>query len=113
MTTERLVEAQRLSALASQMGDVPPTIVAGDFNNHDEPEVIAALPGTELAPAPATNPSESPIQQLDHVLVPTGSTLVDMSVPEGDEGWAELSDHLPLIVTFSLDWVDTERDSST
>lgn len=113
MTGERLVEAQRVSDLAARTGDVAPAIVAGDFNNHAEPAVIAALPGTELAPAPATNPSESPTQQLDHVLVPTGSTLIGMSVPEGDERWAELSDHLPLIVRFSLDWANTERDSST
>jgi len=111
MTTERLVEAQRLSALAAQMGDVPPIIVAGDFNNHGEPEVVAALPGIEIAPAPATNPSESPNQQLDHVLVPTGSTLADMSVPEGDESWAELSDHLPLIVRFSLARFDPESST--
>lgn len=109
MAAERLAEAGRVSTIAARLGDASPTIVAGDFNNHAEPDVIDALPGRELSPAPATNPSESPDQHLDHVMVPTGSTLIDMSVPIGDHGWAELSDHLPVTVRFGLDWVQGDR----
>lgn len=102
MADERLTEAARISAIAARFDDEIPVIVAGDLNNHDEPEVISALPGDELSPAPATNPSESPHQHLDHVLVPAGSTLESMRVPTGDDRWAELSDHLPVTVRFTL-----------
>lgn len=102
MSAERLAEAHSISAISARLGDAPPAIVAGDLNNHGEPEVICALPGEELSPTPATNPSESPNQHLDHVLVPHGSTLIDTTVPQGDERWAELSDHLPVIVRFEL-----------
>lgn len=113
MSAERLAEAHHISAISARLGDTLPVIVAGDLNNHGEPAVIGALPGDELSPAPATNPSESPEQRLDHVLVPHGSTLIDTMVPRGDEGWAELSDHLPVTVRFELATADDEAGDST
>lgn len=109
MSDERLVEAVRIDAIATRAGDSPPTIVAGDMNNHDEPGVIDALPGVELECVPPTNPSEAPRQRLDHVLVPPGSTEVEVRVPNGGDSWAELSDHLPVTVRFSLEWVRCDR----
>ena len=102
LSAERLAEATQISTIACRFGDDLPIIVAGDFNNHDQPDVIGALPGVELTAAPATNPSEAPKQHLDHVLVPSGSIAIDTAVPTGSDRWAALSDHLPLTVRFEL-----------
>lgn len=103
---ERVSEAQRIADIARQHADAPPMIIAGDLNDPYEPAVIAALPGIEAITAPLSSPSLAPIQALDHVLVPPAATAVSVSAPAGSEAWAELSDHLPVTVRFSLEWVD-------
>lgn len=105
MHEQRRREARRVNEIARRLGDQPPSVVAGDFNDDDSPEIINALPGIEAIAAPATNPSDAPTGSLDHVLVPPRATGVSTSAPGGGHGWAELSDHLPLTVRFSLDWV--------
>lgn len=102
---QRRDEATRIAALVRAGGDVPPAVVAGDLNDDGEPQIIAALPGIEAVSAPPSNPSEAPTGALDHVLVPAESTGVSVSAPAGGAEWAELSDHLPVTVRFTLDWV--------
>ena len=80
-------------------------MVAGDLNDAGEPKIIAVLPGIEVLSAPCTNPASAPTKALDHVLVPPEATDVSISAPTGGERWAELSDHLPVTVRFTLDWV--------
>lgn len=105
MERERADEARRIAALAASLGAGPPTIVAGDLNDDGSPEIIAALPGLELLDPPPTNPAERPTQAIDHVLVPADATGGSVSAPAGGPEWAQLSDHLPLTVRFTLDWV--------
>ncbi len=98
----RRLEAARVSELVANIGDDPPPIVAGDFNDADDPGIIEALPGTEHVVPNMTNPSEAPTQLLDHVLLPADVTDVEVSVPAGGAGWAAISDHLPVTVRFSI-----------
>ena len=102
---ERLAEATRIAEIVEAHGDAPPSLVAGDLNDAGEPQIIAALPGIEVLSAPLTNPARSPEQALDHVLVPPAATGVSVSAPIGGDDWADLSDHLPVTVRFTLDWV--------
>ena len=81
-------------------------MVAGDFNDADEPAVIGELPGVEGPATVNTNPSDAPRQRIDHVLVPDKATDITVRVPEGGAEWAALSDHLPVTTTFALDWVE-------
>jgi endonuclease/exonuclease/phosphatase family metal-dependent hydrolase len=106
MEAQRLVEADRVAVLAESLGDSPPVIVAGDFNDHGSTEVIDRLPGVEHLAPPATNPSALPVKHLDHVLLPVKARNVSVSVPAGNDEWAALSDHLPLTVRFGLDWIE-------
>ena len=105
LRTARLHEATRIAELAVQHGASPPTVVAGDFNDHDDPEIIGILPGIEAVPPPPTNPAAAPTQALDHVLVPPDTSDVSVSVPAGGREWAALSDHLPVTVRFTMSWV--------
>lgn len=102
---ERLDEAQRIADLSTLHGESPPVIVAGDLNDPGEPAVIATLPGIEAMAPPLSNPAHAPAQAIDHVLVPPAARSVSVSAPTGGESWAELSDHLPVTVRFTLDWV--------
>ena len=95
-------EAARVSELVANIGDDPPPVVAGDFNDADDPSIIEALPGTEHVVPNMSNPSEAPTQLLDHVLLPAQATDVDVSVPAGGADWAAISDHLPVTVRFNL-----------
>ncbi len=105
MSTERRAEALRVAEIVAEHGDAPPAVVAGDFNDDADGSVIYALPGVEHAiPAP-TNPAGDPTQTLDHVLLPGDATQVAVSVPGGGPEWARRSDHLPVTVRFTLDWV--------
>lgn len=106
LSEDRLTEATRIAEIIQSHGDAPPAVVAGDLNDAGEPQIIAALPGIEVLSAPFTNPAGEPVQALDHVLVPPDATGVSISVPSGGREWAELSDHLPVTVRFTLDWVD-------
>ncbi len=105
LRAERLDEATRIAELAAAFGDTPPAIVAGDLNDAGEPEIIATLPGIEVISAPLTNPADAPTKALDHVLVPAAADDVSVTAPAGGPEWAALSDHLPVTVRFSLDWV--------
>ena len=102
---ERRTEAERVRNLVAEHGDTPPAIVAGDFNAGPDEEVISILPGIEAIEVPPTNPSEAPTQHLDHVLVPPAARHVSVSVPGASQEWAALSDHLPVTVRFTLDWI--------
>jgi len=104
-TQDRLDQAQRVAALVAEHGGAP-AIVAGDLNDADEPGVLDALPGIEGTATAATNPSDTPTQRIDHVLVPDAATEIAVKVPAGGAEWGALSDHLPVTTTFSLDWVE-------
>ncbi len=97
----RRAEAQRVSELVASIGDDPPPVVAGDFNDADDPSIIELLPGVEHIAAPMSNPSEAPSQALDHVLLPARAQHVQVSAPEGSSQWAAISDHLPVTVRFT------------
>ncbi len=105
LSAERMNEAARISEIVAMHGDAPPAIVAGDLNDQNDPGLIDALPGVEHVASPVTNPSEHPTQSLDHVLLPLDAREVSVSAPAGGADWAELSDHLPVTVRFTLDWV--------
>jgi endonuclease/exonuclease/phosphatase family metal-dependent hydrolase len=98
----RRSEALRVSELVAGIGDDPPPVVGGDFNDADDPSIIDALPGVEHVPAPMSNPSEAPNQALDHVLLPGHAREVEVSAPDGGPQWAAISDHLPVTVRFAL-----------
>lgn len=98
----RRSEAARVRKLVASIGDDPPPVVAGDFNDADDPSIIDALPGTEPVRPAMTNPAEAPTQLLDHVLVPAGASQVTVSVPSGGATWAAISDHLPVTTRFTL-----------
>ena len=102
---ERLTEATRVTAIAAAHGDAPSAVVAGDFNDADDTSIIAALPGLEAMAPPFTNPASAPTQTLDHVLIPAAACNVAVTVPAGGAEWAALSDHLPVTVRFTMDWV--------
>ncbi|MEY2521939.1 MAG: hypothetical protein QOJ66_504 [Ilumatobacteraceae bacterium] len=98
---ERIAQARRVLPLIANR---QPAVVAGDFNAVDELEVIrefgaAALvdPGGEYS-----NPSIAPRQRLDYVLIPESATVTAQVTPEGGESWNQLSDHLPVLVEFSV-----------
>jgi endonuclease/exonuclease/phosphatase family metal-dependent hydrolase len=98
----RRAEALRVSELVASIGDDPPAVVAGDFNDAGDPSIIDALPGVEHVAAPMSNPSETPTQALDHVLLPENAVDVEVDAPAGGEQWAAISDHLPVTVRFTL-----------
>lgn len=98
----RRAEAVRVRYLVASIGDEPPAVVAGDFNDAGDPSVIENLPGVEHVPAPMSNPSDVPTQSLDHVLLPAHASNVEVSAPDGSEQWAAISDHLPVTVRFTL-----------
>jgi len=98
----RRSEATRVSELVASIGDDPPPIVAGDFNDAGDPSIIEILPGVEHVVPSMSNPSAVPVQLLDHVLLPETATDVTVAVPSGGEDWAAISDHLPVTVRFTL-----------
>ena len=105
----RRSEAERVKQIVTAIGEDPPPIVAGDFNDADDPTIIAALPGIEYIAPSNTNPSRQPTQVLDHVLLPATALDVSVDVPGGGGDWEVISDHLPVTVRFSLQRV-TEGD---
>ena len=46
------------------------------------------------------------MKRLDHVLLPPEAESVTVSVPGGGGHWPEISDHLPVTVRFTMQWVD-------
>ena len=98
----RRAEASRVNELVANIGDDPPAVVAGDFNDAGDRSIIDLLPGIEHVAAPMSNPSDAPIQSLDHVLLPDAARDVEVTVPSGGADWAAMSDHLPVTVRFIL-----------
>lgn len=98
---ERIAQARRVASL---VGDRRPAVIAGDLNAVDEAEVIREFRGLGLVDPGGdfSNPSISPRQRLDYVLVPDGATVTARLTPEGGERWHQLSDHLPVLVEFSI-----------
>lgn len=98
---ERIAQARRMLPLIEGRR---PAVVAGDLNAVDEPEVIREF-GTSGLVDPGgdyTSPSIAPNQRLDYVLVPDSATVTAQLTPDGGESWHHLSDHLPVLVEFSV-----------
>jgi endonuclease/exonuclease/phosphatase family metal-dependent hydrolase len=87
-------------------------LIAGDFNDHQRPDIVEILNGDQNHEAwtyaqsrsrnGLTNPTKNPYQRLDHILVPRTSAIKHVEVPDTDQSWIELSDHLPVITTINL-----------
>lgn len=102
----RLEQASEVRALIDRHGGAP-AIVAGDLNDHGEPDIVARLGLADAVgnPPASTSPADHPVHRLDHVLVPVDAQVDDVDVPAGGAEWAALSDHLPLTARFSQTWV--------
>ena len=49
-----------------------------------------------------SNPAIAPRQRLDYVLVPDSAAVTANVTPAGGDRWNDLSDHLPVLVAFSV-----------
>jgi endonuclease/exonuclease/phosphatase family metal-dependent hydrolase len=100
--------AQGLHLAGRIRADAPyvPTVLAGDLNVGDDViEVMRAFSEVGGLVDPGgddTNPAVQPVRRLDYVLVPAGATVDAVDTPEGGQEWHELSDHLPVTVTFTV-----------
>jgi endonuclease/exonuclease/phosphatase family metal-dependent hydrolase len=87
-------------------------LIAGDFNDHQRPDIVNILNAennhdawthsTSRSRNGLTNPTKTPYQRLDHILVPHTSAVEYVEVPDTNNDWATLSDHLPVIATINL-----------
>jgi len=87
-------------------------LIAGDFNDHQRPDIVNILNAEHNQDAwtnsmsrsrnGLTNPTKTPYQRLDHILVPRTSAVEHVEVPDTNNEWATLSDHLPVIATINL-----------
>ena len=87
-------------------------LIAGDFNDHHRPDIVNILNAEHNQDAwnyaqsrsrnGLTNPTKTPYQRLDHILVPRTSAIKHVEVPDANNDWATLSDHLPVIATINL-----------
>ncbi len=98
---QRIAQARRVAAL---VGAARPAVVAGDLNAVDEAEVIREFGGLGLVDPGGddSNPSIAPSRRLDYVLIPEAAMVSAQLTPEGGERWHEISDHLPVLVEFSV-----------
>jgi len=98
---ERIAQAGRLVAM---VGDRRPAVVAGDFNAEDELEVIREFRPLDLVDPGGddSSPAIAPHQRIDYVLIPASATVSSRLTPLGGEPWHQLSDHLPVLVEFSV-----------
>lgn len=118
LAEQRRAEVDRLIMALDEFGAGRAALVVGDVNDHPGQFAHAKLLGlgwrdawTEVhgdqpEPAGATNwtagprHGRPPTQRLDYVLVPAGWTVdrVETGRPDDDgfDGWAVLSDHLPV-----------------
>ncbi|MFM8266784.1 MAG: endonuclease/exonuclease/phosphatase family protein [Ilumatobacteraceae bacterium] len=98
---ERIDQARRAVEIVVREGRC---VVAGDLNGDDEVEVLREfrVAGLDDAGGDATSPSHVPTAHLDRVLVPTDAVVRATSVPDADDRWTRLSDHLPLVVSVLL-----------
>lgn len=98
---DRIAQARRVAAI---IGARRPAVVAADLNAVDEVEVIREF-GTAGLMDPggdSSNPSIAPVRRLDYVLIPETATVTARLTPDGGERWHALSDHLPVLVEFSV-----------
>ncbi len=95
-----------------------PEVLSGDLNAPDEPATLLPFTGiglrdawrlVQIAPG-FTNPSGAPYQRLDYVLTGTNITVLHAQVAPGTADWPRLSDHLPLLVSASI---ETGTDTTT
>jgi endonuclease/exonuclease/phosphatase family metal-dependent hydrolase len=87
-------------------------LIAGDFNDHQRHDIVEILNDDQNLEAwtyaksrsrnGLTNPTKNPYQRLDHILAPRTHTIARVEVPDTDQSWIELSDHLPVITTINL-----------
>lgn len=119
----RLVQARRALQWINAAGPAP-VVIAGDFNDHADVEVVTTLcagqrrdawgAAADRSPGSgATCPTDVPTQRLDHVLVPADATVVRAHVPAGGHPWTTISDHLPLVVTFEDEWADGDGPTAS
>ena len=104
-------QAQRLRKIIDAHRQLP-TVIAGDFNDYQRPDIVKILNGDKNHDAwtyaqsrsrnGQTNPTKNPYQRLDHILVPRTHTIARVEVPDTDQSWIQLSDHLPVIATISF-----------
>ena len=101
---DRRIEQAARVADRVRADPAPLSIVVGDLNTTGEVavEVLREFRAVGLFDAGGTvsNPSTSPYQRIDYVLLPTTARVLISSTPAGGEEWARLSDHLPVTVTF-------------
>lgn len=108
---EGTTQAQRLREIIDTHGQHP-TVIAGDFNDHQRPDIVNLLNSDKNHDAwtyalsrsrnGLTNPTKNPYQRLDHILVPRTFAVEHVEVPDTNNDWATLSDHLPAIATINL-----------
>jgi endonuclease/exonuclease/phosphatase family metal-dependent hydrolase len=98
---ERIAQAARV---VSMVGERRPAVVAGDFNSSDEVEVLREFRWLDLVDPGGddTSPAIAPMQRIDYVLVPESANVTSTITPIGGEPWHQLSDHLPVLVEFSV-----------
>jgi endonuclease/exonuclease/phosphatase family metal-dependent hydrolase len=87
-------------------------LIAGDLNDHQRPDIVNILnaehnhdawtSSTSRSRNGLTNPTKTPYQRLDHILVPRTSAVEHVEVPDTNNDWATLSDHLPVIAIINL-----------
>ena len=108
---EGTTQAQRLREIIDAQHQHP-TVIAGDFNDHQRPDIVEILNSDQNHDAwtyaqsrsrnGLTNPTKNPYQRLDHILVPRTHTIARIEVPDTNQSWIELSDHLPVIATITF-----------
>jgi endonuclease/exonuclease/phosphatase family metal-dependent hydrolase len=102
---ERIAQAKRVADRV-RADTATARIVTGDLNTTDdtEVEVLREFRAVDLTDpgGNVSNPSISPFQRLDYVLVPNGAEVSLTHTPGGGEQWDRLSDHLPVLVEFTL-----------
>lgn len=83
------------------------TVVVGDFNVDEDPAVFGPLDALGLSSigrrVGPTYPAGAADRRLDHVLATGDLHVADVRIPVDGPDWAELSDHLPVIVDFTWD----------
>jgi endonuclease/exonuclease/phosphatase family metal-dependent hydrolase len=108
---EGTTQAQRLRMIIRHQQQQH-VLIAGDFNDHQRPDIVNILNAennhdawthsTSRSRNGLTNPTKTPYQRLDHILVPHTSAVEYVEVPDTNNDWATLSDHLPVIATINL-----------
>ena len=108
---EGTTQAQRLRMIIDAHGQHP-AVIAGDFNDHQRPDIVDILNAehnqdawtnsTSRSRNGLTNPTKSPCQRLDHILVPHTIAVEHVEVPDTNNDWTTMSDHLPVIATINL-----------